>query len=392
MEVELNFLRWCIAAVVDDQEFDAPDFGETPQRRLIRFAHRHGVVPWLYSRLKKKADVDPESLEQLSELNQLYALRQLMQQKQSLELSETLAAAGVNHAILKGSAISSRLYSNYGVARGTSDVDILITSNDIARVLDTCRANGYRPRNEELAKALVLALPRFGQLVRSNEVVFEHTQPEKLGIDIHWQIMPHFLFPMSTDHALAKSTTIEIQHGKVPVLDYVTQYIHLCVHGFHDRFFRLHQLLDVYLASKHSAWDLQEVTQRSKELGVFHQVQFAMTTADRMFSPPFESLVAGPAPIELRTIWGACLEPRANRARLQKPGHWSLSDRFNYLRHQMRCRSRTQSLFAPLLTRLKYSDVMLVDWMRRRWSPWLWYPTAMFLRLSRRTRQESTPN
>lgn len=197
--------------------------------RVARQAEFHGVEQVAGLRLEQLLpgavpDVFAAKARQLRVKNAaLYAA----QARTTVAVIEALAREAIPALALKGAALAAQLYSPVPEARASSDIDILIRTEDLRRGDEVLRRAGMvrewpqddppdaaRPMFLQLANVFAYRVPVSGELV-----------------ELHWRatLNPHAL-PATFDELRAASEPIDTGHGTVATLTGPVQLHYLCRH------------------------------------------------------------------------------------------------------------------------------------------------------------------
>ncbi len=160
---------------------------------LLENAHAHGVLPLLHHTLTRAgmAVVPRDVSERLRDAVEKSARWNLFLARSSLAVMDLLAAHGIRCLPLKGPFLSLALYGSLAL-RPSADVDLLIRREDASRAKAVLLAHGF-------------SLPF--TLTRTAERAYVHSMnsfeflraPDRLPLDLHWDITPRYFsasFPL----------------------------------------------------------------------------------------------------------------------------------------------------------------------------------------------------
>jgi hypothetical protein len=154
----------------DPAGFAAGNLGMADSDELLAAAERHGVAALLAVRL---ADAPPSPfLERLRDSARADAVWELDHRRALLDALSSLAAAGVEPVLFKGTALAYSLYPN-PVLRTRGDTDLIVPQHERERVTAVLQSCGFSP---------VDATPSY-------QTSFAHRGPDGAQeLDVHWQI------------------------------------------------------------------------------------------------------------------------------------------------------------------------------------------------------------
>ena len=156
----------------------------------------------------------------------------------TLQVSETLTEAGIDHLIIKGVALGT--LSSTPASRGAGDVDVLVEPTDLARLHEVLLSLGLRPAE---------ALPDYSK--RWSWAVWSFLDRERtylgsgMQVDVHWRISSQrHLFP---DFPVLwnRRTEVRVADRPIPTLSVPDSLFAACFHTYFDQFQPLRSLIDV---------------------------------------------------------------------------------------------------------------------------------------------------
>ena len=126
----------------------ALDLLDTPLRWdiVLDRARTHAIVPLVHRNLERLAfyRVPTGARERLASLTRVNAFRNILLQEELLHTLEVLGGAGLPVIPLKGVALAASLYGDAAL-RMSSDLDILVPPDAVARAFDLLLADAYGP-------------------------------------------------------------------------------------------------------------------------------------------------------------------------------------------------------------------------------------------------------
>jgi hypothetical protein len=133
-------------------------------------------------------------------------------------LVQTLVAAGIDVAVLKGWPLAVQCYRDLGL-RPMWDVDIVVRPADAAAAADTIERLGWRP-----TRPLTAA-------VWHTRHATEFTGPGGHCCDLHWSFFEERCPPGLDEAFWAAAEWLDLGTARVRVLAPADQLLHVCVHG-----------------------------------------------------------------------------------------------------------------------------------------------------------------
>ena len=373
-EAEFHLLRRYISSELGLTEADHGQLGCVDHDQLVHLALRHSVVPWLFDAVNG-VELTSDARRALDRAQKVVIVRRKLEKLQSLELSSALQSADIRHVFLKGMATSERAYKATGKPRQSSDLDVLIHPSDFPKLREVSAMLGYQPENSELADGLVQCLGQHSGMIRANEIKFYAGHADKFSLDIHWRLLPRYLLPLDTDFVLESAEWLEVDGHRLPFPDAGLHFLHVCVHGLNDRFFKLSQLVDVYLLQRSQT----PAVLPSKKLGAEDQVQSAIAMAQMVFSDSY-NIDEGD---KHAGYWAEHKKNNFLPYRYQNDTALGLIGRWHYYRHQVSLLNKRHTFVAPIVDRLRLDEMMVQSWARSGFPLVFLYPFGLVIRAVR---------
>ena len=341
--------------------------------KLFNLARFHNLVPWLNQYCEISGSFDQNFTEAVAALNKIERFQNNLQYAVLAQISEELSRQNIDYAVLKGASIDHLFYRNFDTSRYADDIDILVDSTSLPRVCEVLTKLGFRPRECENIDALADFIAHHHELARIRDIGFNRRQATKDKIDLHWKVADYFTLPMSVDDVLSSGHSIDIEGVEVSCMAFNHLFVHVCVHGYIDYFFKLRYLVDVFYAMQQDQFCLKDILELAESLGVRKHVENSIEAANVVFlgDTPQSNYVKNMLS-RIRQKNGFSVRSHPNK------GTWSTKDRWDYFFHQLKFRSRKASLFSPLLARFKY-DQRMIGTLPKNIAPILWLPLAHIL-------------
>jgi Uncharacterised nucleotidyltransferase len=186
---EDEMILQCVRSHLDPLEAERTDVlarQDLDWEYLIQAALVHKVLPIVYHSLHTFC---PEALpnlimQQLRELYQANARRNLLLASELVRLVKLLECAGISVIAFKGPVLALYAYGNLSL-RQQLDLDILVRKIDIFRAKQVLQSNGYRLSPE-------MTQEQEAALLRSQNAFVFLPEPPTHNVDLHWAIaQPH---------------------------------------------------------------------------------------------------------------------------------------------------------------------------------------------------------
>jgi hypothetical protein len=255
-----------------------PDFA---WERLIDAANRAYLTPALYAALYDAgvlARLPHDVVQYLATLAERNALRNTRLRAQSLELVEALNRSGIVPTLLKGAAgLFAERPDRYAASRMVTDLDLLISADEVERALAALGALGYR-RLEGRA----IGRHAVGDFIRDKDVG---------AVDLHLHLLNEPRL-MPAHEAVARGEERTVGGVRARVLSPTDRMLHLLLHdlvqdhGIHDgslNYRHLHEIATV-MAVAPARWDFVATHLGRYRLG--HLLDFAVLAAHEFLSRP----------------------------------------------------------------------------------------------------------
>jgi hypothetical protein len=210
--------------------------GDDAWSALLQAVTRHRLVGLLDSAVTAgHLPVTPHQHEELGSASVVAAASCLLRERAALDAVGWLAVAGVDHRLLKGSALAHTVYPDAHL-RTFGDVDVLVAPgrfDDAVRALEAGGCARVEPERRPGFDA------RFAK-----STVMRH--PDDFEIDLHRTLAPVPFGPLiHVDDLFATTVSASIGGMAVPVLDAESTLVHVSLHAVLSGPVRLMTLRDV---------------------------------------------------------------------------------------------------------------------------------------------------
>lgn len=160
-----------------------------------------------------------------------------------LKLLDEMKTEGIEAAVLKGPALSQKLYGD-SFYRTSNDFDLLLRPEDVSRAIQFFRERGFQgtkfiwPDSQKKQKAVAELINQY----------FIYHPEQGVSIEIHWKLFDRrFAHPKVVEELVRNNTTeVEINGQSVKTLDGEFELLYLVIHGSLHAWFRLKWLVDVH--------------------------------------------------------------------------------------------------------------------------------------------------
>jgi hypothetical protein len=210
--------------------------------RLLALAQAHGTFPLLFRHLHTTcADLVPRAvLDELRSRFHALAWRNLILEKELVELLERLRVHGIAAVPFKGPVLAAVAYDHVAL-RPFSDFDILVREADALKAKDFLLAAGYRLEpaltDAEAAALLKVAQEHHFTLIRPGSPV---------PVELHWRVIQRcYALPLDEEGLWNRLESVTLAGVKVPSFAAEDLLLLLCAHGAKHAWSRLCLLADL---------------------------------------------------------------------------------------------------------------------------------------------------
>jgi hypothetical protein len=191
---------------------------------LVQQGITHGILPLLYSRLKN-LNPDRVPIPEIKKLKSIYLInagRNLIRANRIENLYQLMEKHQIELVFFKGAVLAVQAFGDLNL-RNFCDIDVLIKSQDFARVYDLMESSEYQP-----IKPAIGNRKKIWTRTRRN---FEF-KDETGFYDFHQQVIQGPRFFWLRD-CFQNHTTVKILTRPVPALNVEDSVIMLALHGTH---------------------------------------------------------------------------------------------------------------------------------------------------------------
>jgi hypothetical protein len=321
--------------------------------RVLQNAHRHGVLPMLYSRIVATGvEIPRGAMEVARRRYEQNAFHCIANAAELLEVLKTFEEAAIPAIPFKGVVLASSAYAST-TERAAGDLDVLIHYRDLKRATAILQRRGYELRTEVLENGSPAQRDYF-------EYHFERPS-DGVILELRWRLeltQPRFRRKLGLEWVYSKRRTITLAGGAVPSLDPVSELLILCMHGTKHFWARLIWTSDVAMLIESQPdldWDL--AMREARRTGLWRTLELGVLLAHRMLGAevPAEILrrfEADKVAVRLAEFFAEHL--------IGSPGMMP-SGRIPFNVHLLGWQDRVQALFSPGIFRPGDRDLAFIQ-------------------------------
>jgi len=344
---------------------------------LFKLAVWHNLLPWFFPFAKALSIGSKELRSKMVKQLLKDGINNQLQTLELVKISSLLSQKKIQHVILKGATIQNRFYSGFVDSRSSDDIDILIKGDELTLATQVLGSVGYKSKELVNISKLTSFIEKYESWYRWRDIGFQKESLANDSVDLHWRLADPFTIPVETEELLTQASSLIINDEVIPSLSFAALFVHVCVHGYIDYFFRLRYLVDVYSAMNQTEFNLEDALSVAEKWGVTDKVLASIATAHYFFEPHSMSNVHPYAKFVSQRFIDAQGKPIRSH---QNHAKWSAKDKRQHLINQIKFRSKKSSFFAPIVARMKYNKAMVEQWPLKM-SAAAWYPIAFLRRL-----------
>jgi len=232
-------------------------------RWLFQQSWQHGILPLVYRTLKSVCmDEVPETvINELREHSFANAGRTVALSGELLRLLKLYEAQGIRVIPFKGPVLASVAYGNPAL-RMFTDLDILVHKEDVPRVCELLRAQGYSSPQDRLAPRQMAAYRYF-----FNQHEFKHAR-SFFSVEPHWEIAPIICASFNSLQLWQRAQPIPWKGYDILSLAPEDLLLVLCMHGGWHLFARLAWICDIAEFMRvHPAIDFLRIMLEARRVG-----------------------------------------------------------------------------------------------------------------------------
>lgn len=223
---------------------------------FTRQASDRFVLPIVYSHISRLwKDRVPEPYIELMKLYTLRALQHNLNITAEFKhiVRDVLLPLNVPHLCFKGPSLAFKYYPEPS-QRLCRDVDILVSQNDLAKILKFALDNGYKPHDPE---ALTSGSESLAFVAKYQKVV-TLLSPRNVAVEFHTKI-DNTGTVFNAAKMLEERQPITIGQVETCVMSTAELFVYLCWHHTKHYWSRLHWLVDITAMQSNNDFNLDEV-------------------------------------------------------------------------------------------------------------------------------------
>jgi hypothetical protein len=265
---------------------------------ILAMAMRHRVSTPVLRILSRDPELDTDTATRLLELARERQLSALRLSSALVAVSQELSKAGIRHLMLKGPALSQRLYDDLA-ARDCKDIDIFVdpaarTPAEAAITdLGFRRTHAATPPSDPWRASLA-----------PKDVSFR-SRDGSIELELHDRLFDNAqLLPLSFDHFWSVHETLAVAGTTLPILSATDDFLYLCGHGALCGWFRLKWLQDIArMLATGSPATLASFAEAADRQGVQPMTASAVTLVEQIFGLQLSGAIAGArSPASVRIV------------------------------------------------------------------------------------------
>jgi len=256
---------------------------------MAAMAERHRVSAQVLRLLARYPGLDHAAAVKLSDMAQQRQLSALRLSSVTGAVSQALSGAGVRHLLLKGPALSQRLYGDLA-ARDCKDIDIVVdpdarpAAEAVIADLGFSRADGTTtPPPDQWRRA-----------VGPKDVSFR-SRDRSIELELHDRLFDNArLMPRSFEQYWADRDTLVVAGTALPLLSATDEFLYLCGHGATCAWFRLKWLQDIArIIATSPPETLEGFAGIARKRGVWPMILSHAILVEDIFDLPASDAIAG---------------------------------------------------------------------------------------------------
>jgi len=261
------------------REFLSP--GDIDWNQLIEISKRHGVLPLLYLAVhdNRSEEIPHEVLQSLADNFHKTAMYNISMTRELLRILDLFKAHGISSLPFKGPIIASCIWGDLSM-RQFSDLDILVSLNDVTRAEELLRGEGYRSDHQlnERQQAVILE-SKYHTHFRNPQSGF--------NVEIHWRlsgsVMPS---QVDLDGLWSRAITVSFFGRNVLTMSKEDLLLVLCEHGARHNWDRLAWICDLALLMKSKDMNWPSILKWSQDTGSKRSLLLGILLAGEILCVP----------------------------------------------------------------------------------------------------------
>lgn len=282
---------------------------------VLQLAIRHNVSSLLCHGLDESCNdlVPTEFVAELRDSMKANAVRNLSLTRDLLEVTQSLAVAGIAAIPYKGPTLAIGAYGNLAL-REFVDLDLLVRFADVVAARDVLLRNGWRPEYQ-------MSIEQEAIYLRQTCEYNFYRSPQS-AVELHWQIVPpHLCVAFDMDQWWTRTKSTRLGGQRLLALNEADLLLSLCVHGTKHLWSSLHWLCDIAELVRTSSgldWDL--LAAEARTVGAERILHIALQLSAKLLDAPVPAVFLIETPQTARLgeqIIGRLIKPPVERNRIR---------------------------------------------------------------------------
>lgn len=204
------------------------------------------LLPLLYLKLQENSITDP-MIPRLKGVYKVTWYKNNLVLNSGLKVFESFKAVGISSLVLKGGALCTRYYADYG-ARPMNDLDLLVSPDQITHAIQVLSSFGFSCSNETFRNRTISSGSVSQEFIETHHALpFINDQAQK--IDLHWYSMRDFISAGSDEGLWNRSVEFPFKNMSIRTLNDMDMFIQVCMTGYRGlyRFPQFRWVADAYM-------------------------------------------------------------------------------------------------------------------------------------------------
>ncbi|MEC0664811.1 nucleotidyltransferase family protein [Priestia flexa] len=204
-------------------------------QKLLNEIEKDAMSSQVYCLLKKYGKLEEIPLDMRNRLEQIYkkiVFQNLIIKKEKDDVLKALTEFGIAAIVLKGTSFAERYYGHIG-ARPTSDIDVLLKPDDLAKAKEIVISMGFNVENEPIEGHFHITFSKYipGSIA-------------PLMVELHWDILRSNTSVLNIEEFWAASIP-EKNNPYLRKLDPQHEFYMICLHGWRHNLDAAKYFLDI---------------------------------------------------------------------------------------------------------------------------------------------------
>jgi hypothetical protein len=306
---EIEVLLCCARTSIDSETLDRLRTllrQNLDWRGLIRTASIHGMLPLLYRNLYNSfQDRVPKAiLDELRESFRSNVQHSLLLTGELLKLLDLFAVHGIDAIPFKGPVLAAAVYKDLSL-RQFSDLDVLVSRDDIPRTGDLLGSQGYRSVTENGVSSEQNFDPEDVAYFGPKFYTFVH-QDRGTRVDLQWRVTErYFSFSLDDNQGRGRLVPVTLAGRSVLTFAPMDKLLILCAHGAKHQWQELKWICDVaeLVRTEKEKIDWRKLQQEASQQGVGRMLGLGLYLARDLLGAELPVEVSKAIDKDLRGGW-----------------------------------------------------------------------------------------